>query len=135
MKGPQCRSIRQLIHKRSEFLPCSRGFVLRMTHESMWWSLKCRNAFHRKLPMVACGPAEPENPDFHIKIEIFHSSSCDAYFRDLFTYFECTHAQSCYYPRWAKTKGVVHLHSDARKCAKKNKTGSQKNHILVHFER
>ena len=76
-----------------------------------------------------------KNPDFPIKNWIFRRATCSSYFRDILVWCECTYAQTCPCRILAEMKGVIHSHSDARKCAKKNQTRSQNNHIPVHFER
>ena len=87
------------MHIEAEFLPCSRGFVIRIVYGSMWSSLNCTDVPNRKLPMTAYGPGKPENPDFPIKIEILYNSTCDALFQDLLAYFERTHAKTYEYTR------------------------------------
>lgn len=85
--------------------------------------------------MTAYGTGRPENPDFPIKIKIFHSATCGWYFHDLSASIEPTHAKTYACTRWTEMKGVVHSHSDAKKIAKKNRDSSPKKHILVRFER
>ena len=47
------------------------------------YNLASRKILYQKLPMDAYGLGGLENPDFPIKIRIFHSSACGVYFRDL----------------------------------------------------
>ena len=62
-----------------------------------------------------------KNPDFPIKNWIFRRATCSSYFRDILVWCECTYAQTCPCRILAEMKGVIHSHSDARKCAKKTK--------------
>ena len=112
---------------------------LKITHRDASWNGSVQFSVQKNpLPEIAyerLWAVGTKNPDFPIKNWIFRRATCSSYFRDILVWCECTYAQTCPCRILAEMKGVIHSHSDARKCAKKNQTRSQNNHIPVHFER
>ena len=57
---------------------------LKITHRDASWNGSVQFSVQKNpLPEIAYGLGGLENPDFPIKIRIFHSSACGVYFRDL----------------------------------------------------